>query len=536
MTTWGASTNGAWKLGYDFRTVAETDTYIDIELTVSIWTRYSTLDNNNSFSVTGSWSRSGSVSFSTTVNSSWSTSNTVRIWSGVERFTKSENNQTYGFNASLTGVEYPVISYSESVSGAVEVKRKQDPEISAPTDVTALHVTDDEINISWDIGNDVMANPNNKVLVYASESDGPKFLIGTMSPRRAFTWRGGLPDKIYRFYIQNANRDHVSSEASSNVVKTTPSTPIQLAVVSEDPVGDELDREIAVLMTWSLPTGRRNTVDWYEVQWDGHSEMIYGNTIRLVLRPGRNVAVTVYAYNTGDGSRPLKSRHISRLLSIPSPPATSIKNLRYSVTPVSGTIPRVFDVRLTWDYVFPIQWYGVLFNGHFNTVLGHEITLRGIRGTHRVKIFPGNMFGAGTPTEFIIKTPTEPMPPKIVSFYPIPNGLRLAIAPGADGGMPITHHEYRLTNESGGVVRPWTRITSTSLDVTGIAHGVVYKVFVRSVNEAGAGAAAMARSDDSGGRVGVWDGQKIVHRQIRSGGVNAPVRVYNGSEWVLTPN
>lgn len=538
MTTWGASNNGAWKLGYDFRVTEETATYIDVELKISIWTRYATFDDYNTFSLTGSWTASGNVSFRTSTNSSWSGSNIRQIWAGIKRFTKTYNAQTLSFNASLTGIEYPSYSYRESVSGSYTIAAKPYDKPAPVTNVVATRISDYSVRLNW-----VNTNPSSPTAPYTKinidgreASSGIMFGIAAIPVGQTYTWNGALPDRSYDFIIYGANDNNSAGGVVSNVVKTTPSAPSNIVVTNARPYGAGNPRKVELTLTWDQPSGRQYVVDNYRLAWSGGVKNSTVRSTTIVVDSGKVYNFYLTAENNGDGNDLLSSRVTGLVYAAPGVIKTTISGIKYTSAITGTSSPKTSTVFLEWTRVSGATGYIVRYEGVDYPTTGTSAQIAGVSGTKTFTILPTNGYGTGSGTSFVVSVPGVPNPPSIAKFAPSAGGFDVEFSAGNPNGSNISYHEYRLTTTSGSEVLPWTRTPGTSFTVSGVPSGQVYILYVRSVNGVGEGAQATARSDAKGGRIGVWDGSKIIYVQVRTANGIAPVYTYNGSAWVLTPN
>lgn len=539
MTTWGASNNGAWKLGYNFVVVADTPTYTDIRAEAYIWTKYATWEGSNNLTVSGSWSFTGSTyDFSLTTNSAWSSNNIAKIWQEQKRFNKTYGGYGISINVSLTGVNYPNVNYRESVSGSYAIAAKPYDKPAPVTNVVATRISDYSIRLDW-----VNTNPSSSTAPYTKinidgreAGNGTLFGITAIPVGQTYTWNGALPDRSYDFIIYGANDNNSATGTVSNVVNTTPSAPSNMVVTNAKPTGAGNPRQVELTLAWDQPSGRQYVVDNYRLAWSGGAKTTTGRSTTIVVDSGKTYNFALTAENNGDGNDLLSSRVATLAYAAPGVINTTISGIKYTSAITGASSPKTSTVFLEWTAVSGATGYIVRYEGVDYPTTGTSAQIAGVSGKKTFTIFPTNAYGTGAGTPFVVSVPGVPNSPSITKFAPSAGGLDVEISAGNPNGSNISYHEYRLTTTSGSEVIPWTRTPGTSFTVSGVPSGQVYILYVRSVNGVGESAAAMARSDEKGGRIGVWDGSKIVYVRVRTANGIASVYTYDGSAWVLTPN
>lgn len=549
MTIWGTSTNGYWKLGVDFVTVEETSTYIDIRAVVKIWTKYATWEGSNSLTIGGDWSYSGSTyAFDLTTNVAWSTNNIATIWQGQKRFTKSYSGNTASISVRLTGVNYPSTSYVETLNASQLVGKLQYGIPTAPTNLVATRISDNQISFTW-----VNNNPTSPTSPYwaveitaVDENDPSKtwFRVAYLDVVNSYTWTGARPDKKYRFAVRAINIDAYSEVAYSNYVYTTPSAPANLVSNFPSITGLTDPKTQSLDFVWEYPSRNYQSVTGYLLSWTGPTSGSVSSTSMFAtangLVAGGKYTFTVQAKNPGDGNDivygPSSLPYTYTLYDVPRVSLV----LNASVPYITGTSePKTSSISLFWNSVSGVDLYTIKSG---STVLGSttqtSIIIDNLSPgtTYNLMVYPVNSIGTGTPSPAIkIATAGLPSPPSIGKFIPISNGLEIELGPGNPNGSNILKYQYRITTNTDVEFKPWTDVPSMNFTVSGVSSSTVYKLYVRSVNSVGTGTqTAMLTSDASGGRIAIWDGSKLVYRYIRTNDGIAPVRIYNGTNWVLT--
>lgn len=109
-SVYGSSSGGQMRLGYSFSqsptSLTPTTSSVVVTLKVYVWSKWSCTDNNNTFSVSGSFTRSANdVSISCSSNSSWSTSNQKLLCTLQKTVSSLTSDTTLTFSANLHGVE-----------------------------------------------------------------------------------------------------------------------------------------------------------------------------------------------------------------------------------------------------------------------------------------------------------------------------------------------------------------------------------------------------------------------------------------------
>lgn len=548
MIEWGNSNNGAWKLGVDFVVVEDTPTTTTIRADIYVWTKYATDEHlgNNTFSVCGDWSFSGGVAFDVWTNSAWSYDNIVRIYSSPETFTKEREEFEFDIRADLTNIDYPNASYVESVylSGWIRPKPYGAPLM--PTNFVATRVSDQTVNLTWSNSSpDSDNNPYHHIKITAMDQN--KWLrwfdVAWLPVQESYVWNGAQPDKKYMFDIQARNRDGESAWEWSNNLYTTPSAPLLNTPPEPRITGLDDPKTQSLDLSWTYPSGQLGTVTHYVVDYAGPvSGSITTPDMSLTLDGllGGSYTITVKAQNPGDGTAILTGPK-SPAISVTLPDVIRIKPVvKISQPIVTGlTTPRTSTVTMSWNDVGARAY--VIKDGLdvLGTSPDNGQTLKDLVAgkTYAFQVYPGNFIGLGTPSDVqYVTMPGVPGQPIIKDFLPIAGGFKVAFNNSQPNGSPIQKHQYRVTTKAGSEVIPWTDTVTTEFILTSLQTNLIYTLYVRSINGVGVGTIAQRSSDESGGRVGVYDGTKFVYKHIRTSDGVALVRVYDGTNWVLTPN
>ena len=106
---WGSIANSKGRIGI-YTSASNTTTKTTVTVEVWVWTRYSCYDSSNSFyfsdNATSATTGRGSVDFSHTSNSSWSTSNQTKIYTYSSSYSRATSNKTVYCAAKLTGIDW----------------------------------------------------------------------------------------------------------------------------------------------------------------------------------------------------------------------------------------------------------------------------------------------------------------------------------------------------------------------------------------------------------------------------------------------
>ena len=522
-----------WKLGYDTYVTAETDTYVDVTLVISIWTRYSTFDYYNTFSIVGSFgSWTGRIGLTTSTNSAWSRNNIREIKRFFARFEKSVDGYLTWFHVDLTGIEYSSFSYREALDGNFWVKNKRYGNPAPPSNVRAERLSNTRIRVDWSNTNPgAHQAPYQSVMVFAYDySNNSSTDISWHLPvQQSFTWSGASANKKYAFEVQAFNRDgHSYRVRSANDVYTTPAAVNGLASGGVTVSGSNESRRVSLTLTWNH-SSHAVAATLYSISWAGPTsgEIMASerNAKPTGLIPGATYTFTVIAQNPGGGTGILSSIPTTLKVTIPSPPtsATSVSATHVGIT--GTTAPRSSTYSFSWVPVSGATKY-VVKNG--STVLyegpNTSLTVPGIAAgsKYTLDVYPTNDYGLGAKASVTVTAPGLPTAPRIDLFVPTATGVKVQLSVGGGNGSPITEYQYRLTR-SGSEVVPWTRAPGMLFDVD-VPSGV-YVLHARSVNAVGVGPEVSLSSDATAGRVWIWNG---------SAPVRASVRSWTGSDWKLT--
>lgn len=149
-TVWGSIINEKGKIGI-YTAVSSTDTQTSVTVQVWIATRYSAYDSNNTLyydagtTVTAATTNLGSISFSHTVNSSWSTSNQTKIYEKTYTYTRGTSSRVYKVYAKLSGIDwvdgvmYANASYTVPALAYYQVKYSANGGTGEPSAQTKWH-------------------------------------------------------------------------------------------------------------------------------------------------------------------------------------------------------------------------------------------------------------------------------------------------------------------------------------------------------------------------------------------------------------
>lgn len=118
-TVWGSIANSKGKIGLYIST-SSTNATTTVTVQVWVWTRYACYDSSNTLyfsdNATSATTDRGSVDFSHTVNSSWSTSNQTKIYTYTKSYARAAAAKTVYCAAKLTGIGWVDATMSVSAS------------------------------------------------------------------------------------------------------------------------------------------------------------------------------------------------------------------------------------------------------------------------------------------------------------------------------------------------------------------------------------------------------------------------------------
>ena len=259
--SWGSpnsSSGNAARLGYELTvspsSPTSSTTSVTVTLRLYVGTRYSVSDSNNSYSVTGGFSASGSKPFSHGSSSSWSSSNVTLIgtWSKTVPLSYSSR-ETVGFSATLSGVE--ATPGTARVSGSVTVPLRPVSSAAAPTNVNVVRSSDARHTVSW-TRQATTAAPYDRIEVQRWDSVAAAFkTIATISgTATSFVDTSTVANRRYRYAIRGTNAWGKGAFGYSAFFNTSPSAPFS-------PIATKTGQDIQV--RWSRTA---YTAAHYEVQ------------------------------------------------------------------------------------------------------------------------------------------------------------------------------------------------------------------------------------------------------------------------------
>lgn len=229
-------------------------TSVTVTLRLYVGTRYSVSDSNNSYSVTGGFSASGSKSFSHGSSSSWSSANVTLIgtWSKTVPLSYSSR-ETVSFSATLSGVE--ATPGTARISGSVTVPLRPVSSAAAPTNVNVVRSSDARHTVSW-TRQATTAAPYDRIEVQRWDSVAAAFkTIATISgTATSFVDTSTVANRRYRYAIRGTNAWGKGAYGYSVFFNTSPSAP-------QSPIATKTGQDIQV--RWSRTA---YTAAHYEVQ------------------------------------------------------------------------------------------------------------------------------------------------------------------------------------------------------------------------------------------------------------------------------
>jgi hypothetical protein len=186
-----------------------------------------------------------------------------------------------------------------------------------------------------------------------------------------------------------------------------------------------------------------------------------------------------------------------------------------TVTITTATEPTIYQI-LGSNNAITVYWNAPSSNGN-GTILNYEYsidngttwtsmlpaqttspyTISGLtNGTvYQVKLRAVNAAGSGLASAVALGSPsTAATAPTISSLIGANSQITVNfVAPGSNGGFPITNYQYSLDNGNTWVTRSPASSTSPMV-ITGLTNGLTYSVRIRAVTSVGAGAASSSSS------------------------------------------
>lgn len=283
MATWGSwvnnSTYGSIRLGYDLsRTgVDYNTTSVTWYLTIYLEAQYSIADTSNSFSLSGSWSNSGSKTINTP-----SGGGTVTLYSGsVTTYGGSGTTHSVSFNSSISGVYQYNNTASVSGSGSVYVDYPPPPPISVPTmGSTTATAGVGYIDVAWSVSNNGGAGIE-EYQVYKNNTLTWTYGSGTTSLRD--TVGNGVSASYYVRARNSAGWSGNSNTASA----TTPNIPGVPASISSTPNNG------SITVTYGSAPNNGSAITSYQYSLDNSTWTTTPSNPFNVTGPN-GTAITVY--------------------------------------------------------------------------------------------------------------------------------------------------------------------------------------------------------------------------------------------------
>lgn len=230
--TWGGwkqSGSTKWRLGYEFTqspaTIAYGTSSCTVTLNLYLETNWGTSDSVNSFTVSGDFSRSGSVGISIP------TSGGVVLLTSLQRtFTPSyTSTTTSSFTASLSGVE--VLPGTITISGSHVTAKRPIGAPAAPTGCAVSRNSDGSQTITWaNTSPSSTSNPYTQLIVERwSASTNTWVQVATLGVTTSYTDYGTSANNRYRYRVKARNSAGDSVYSTSDYIVTTPAAPTSLA-------------------------------------------------------------------------------------------------------------------------------------------------------------------------------------------------------------------------------------------------------------------------------------------------------------------
>lgn len=249
---WGSAVGASsaqFKLGIEFTqtpaTIDGATGNVTVEAGIYIWTKYSVSDTSNTFAATGDFASSSPVTVSTTVNSSWSSSNIKPLRTLSRVFAASTvSTVASAITATLRGLEAIGTSYQASVSASIVTAQKPADPPAAPTVPTVTRVSDTQHTFAWTDNATASAPYASLVVERADNVTGAGFYALTTLAGTATSYSDTTTsaDRTYTYRVKAANGVGESAYATATAMHTTPLPPASMVATCSGP---------NVVLTWT---------------------------------------------------------------------------------------------------------------------------------------------------------------------------------------------------------------------------------------------------------------------------------------------
>ena len=406
--SWGSpnsSSGNAARLGYELTYSPSSPTASTTSVTVTLrlyaGTRYSVSDSNNSYSVSGAFSASGSKSINHGSSSAWSTSNVTLIgtWSKAVALSYTAR-QTVSFSASMSGLE--AAPGTARVSGSVTVPVRPVSAPAAPTGLKVTRTSDSRHNLTW-TRQATTAAPYDRIEIHRWDSAGGAYkVIATVSgTSTGFTDVSTVENRQYRYAIRAINAAGKSPFTYTPFFYTNPSPP---RGVTAKKVGQDIQ------LQWSrfaYDAARYEITDYADGVAQAPTIITSVNAWGHLLQapdPSKTHAYRVRAIYTDPTVGALQSiwSHASNTVQLLAPPAAPT-----NLQPSSGAVDATEPATLTWNHS-PVDTTDQTAYELRHRPQGGEWTTTGrVLGTTPARVIAANTWDNGRVVEWQVRNWAE---------------------------------------------------------------------------------------------------------------------------------
>jgi titin len=282
---------------------------------------------------------------------------------------------------------------------------------------------------------------------------------------------------------------HYWDDGTNPTVSVTSAIPARPATIPNAPTGLSATASTTVAgridLSWTASTDDGGITTNYRIYRDGSALTTRSATTYADTGLANNTAYSyaIEAYNAVGNSTSKSSAASATTMTTPTVDVTASAGIRsvtasYTTTNGRGTITSV-DLYL---YDYAVGDYRAPENK--TTATGsHTWTGLANGGAYFVGAYSYNAAGnSAFDTTGTLYVPTVPNTPS-VSVTPLNASISVTYSTPYDGGSSITGYQYQVNSTAGA----WTAAPASPFTITGLTNGTSYTVYVRAVNDVGAG-------------------------------------------------
>lgn len=410
---WGtAITTGSgngMRLGYELTqspaSVGAGTSSVTVTLKLYVGTRRSVFDSNNSWSLTGDFSGSGSVNISHSSSSEWSNSNVTLIATRTRSVSPSyANTIASSFAASLSGIA--PIPGTVRVSGSITTGRRPISAPATPTNAVVTRNSDTQQTITWsNTSPAAAATPyqNLEVERWDTQSNAWK-RVGTVGVVTSYVDRTTSVNNQYRYRVRAKNSAGTSGYVYTDYMSTTPVAP-SLLKAAKTASGDIVlnwtnnSPKFTGAEIWLTENGvdkpaRHVLVSGSSVSSWTHTNPAAGSTWSYRVRTQAGAAA-------GDAAPDLYSPFSTRsntvqLLTNPKAPT--------GMSPASTAFDATEPVTFTWQHNDADGTDQTAYEIQYRVGTGAWVSTGKINSTVSARTFPANTFTNGVTINWQVRT------------------------------------------------------------------------------------------------------------------------------------